>query len=80
MARGHFHLNPLLWGCQVPNTSMPEGNTAQPFDGEQRSWFKLASLLYESVGNRGGPWPEGTQPFVFENEQRLEQKVNKMLE
>lgn len=41
--------------------------------------LKFAQELFNLVGNVGGlPYPEGTEPRVTDQEQRLMVKINKM--
>lgn len=56
-----------------------EGNTAKPGDSKLRSLAKECSLLYDSLGNKPSPFPEGCQPLPGDTEQRLERKINILL-
>jgi len=60
----------------------PEGTAAAPMDDEQRSLWKWCQRLYLTIGNvtEGCPFPEGTQPLPSDNEERLYQKINRMLQ
>lgn len=57
----------------------PEGDTVGSKDNELRALAKWANLLYLSVGNIACQFPEGTRPLPKDTEDRLEQKIAKML-
>lgn len=59
-------------------SAFPEGNVAAPFDDEQRSLVKWASLLYDSGGNVPTAYPEGSLPGAYDDEERLLVKINAM--
>ncbi len=63
----------------MPNNAMPEGNVILSSDGELRTLFKIASMLYDAGGAKPCPFPELSQPLVSDNEQRLSEKINAML-
>jgi hypothetical protein len=62
----------------MPNW-MPEGNVSRPSDDEQRALAKQCQLLFNSVGPRPSPFPEGLAPFPGDNEARLIEKINILL-
>lgn len=53
-----------------------------PQDIELRSLWKWCDRLYQRVGNitQGCPFPEGTQPLPGDDEERLYQKINRMVQ
>lgn len=59
---------------------LPEGNAVQPKNNELRTLAQWADALYQLVGNKPCMFPEGTKPLSKDNEDRLEKKINKMLE
>lgn len=53
-----------------------------PQDIELRSLWKWCDRLYQITGNitEGCPFPEGTQPLPSDDDERLYQKINRMLQ
>lgn len=60
----------------------PEGDIPFPMDDERRSLWKWCQRLYDVVGNitEGCPFEEGTRPTPSDDEERLYQKINRMLQ
>lgn len=55
----------------------PEGDTAKPFDDEDRSAKKLNEILYAIHGNVGfTPFPEGVQPLPGDDLRRSLVKID----
>lgn len=71
----------LVTENDVPTTDFwcPEGLATNPWDNEQRSLWKWCMRLYLRVGNMATPFPEGTRPLPTDDEERLYQKINRML-
>ena len=55
---------------------LPENNTSSPGDDELRSLEKWCQLLFDTVGSRNSPYPEGLAPVPGDDEQRLLEKIN----
>ena len=53
-----------------------------PQDVELRSLWKWCDRLYQITGAiyAGCPFPEGTQPLPSDDDERLYQKINRMLQ
>jgi hypothetical protein len=54
----------------------PEGNVSKPTDSEMRSLFKSVQLLFDSLGQKASPYPEGVRPLPSDSPQRLKHKFN----
>lgn len=63
---------PLLW--------MPEGTEIRPSDDEMRTEAKWAQLIYDAVGPKPSPFPEGCAPKPGDDEDRLLLKINALLQ
>lgn len=59
---------------------MPEGNQVLPSSDDMRTTAKWAQLVYNSTGPKPSPFPEGCAPQPGDDEQRLEQKINAMMQ
>jgi len=57
-------------------TWMPEGNTVLPSDDKMRTAAKWCQLLFDSVGNKPSPFPEGCAPRPSDDLNRLLQKID----
>lgn len=60
-------------------TWFPEGNVTSPGDDELRSAAKYCQLLYNSVGEKPSPYPEGLAPKPGDNFDRLDRKITILL-
>lgn len=60
----------------MPPQWMPEGNDTLPSDDELRSLAKWCQLLYDSIGAKPSPFPEGLAPKPGDNADRLLQKID----
>lgn len=60
-------------------TWTPEGNVSSPSDDEMRSAAKFCQILYNSVGERPSPFPEGLAPKPSDDFDRLDQKITILL-
>jgi len=59
----------------------PENDTVSSGDDKWRVTQKWAHLLYLAVGNKPCPmFPEGSEPLVGDDQQRLKMKINAMME
>lgn len=56
----------------------PEGILIRPTDDKMRTAAKLCQLIYNTVGNRPSPFPEGTMPLAGDDYARLLKKINAM--
>lgn len=57
-------------------TWMPEGTVVKPGDNEQRTAAKICQALYDSLGPKPSPFPEGLAPVPGDDLQRLYEKIN----
>lgn len=57
----------------------PEGNVVRPTDDKTRTTAKWCQAVYDSVGEKPSPFPEGTAPKPGDSYSRLLKKINAML-
>lgn len=59
----------------MPNF-FPEGNVILPTDDKMRTAAKWCQALYDAVGEKPSPFPEGCAPKPGDDYQRLLAKIN----
>jgi len=55
---------------------LPEGNQVLPSSDEMRTLAVWCQLLYDTVGEKPSPFPEGCAPRPGDDAERLEMKIN----
>lgn len=64
----------------MPLSWQPEGTQVMPGSDEMRTLAKWNQLLYDTVGERPSPFPEGVAPKPGDDAERLEMKINALLQ
>lgn len=59
---------------------LPEGNQVLPSSDEMRTLAVWAQLIYDTVGPKPSPFPEGSAPKPGDDEDRLLLKINSLLQ
>ncbi len=58
---------------------MQEGNQVLPSSDEMRTLAVWCQLIFNTVGDKPSPFPEGLAPFPGDDEERLTKKINALL-